>query len=99
MATQTLMYREDSGYRTWFTTLELDQSRTSVRILTHFYVCGEIVTWSEKCRKAPPHPSRYAADRWATRGEDNVAVQYYVPLDDLGWLPISNPAHIFSYDE
>lgn len=84
-----VIYDEGGANVTWYTELEHDGKE--VTILRHYRVHNDDEGHPEG---AIHHPKYYGSDIWK-EGENRIAIAYYIP--DIGWLPISNPAYIFSY--
>ena len=95
---QRLIYLEDGIHWAWFTEMKLDGDRASVEILSHYRLhWDEYGHWPRHCKEAEKHPMYYGTQRWR-KDDQGVSTHYYVPLDEMGWLPISNPRSVFDYD-
>ena len=94
MTTTALIYLEDGINWAWFTELALSDERDSVEIRAHYrHHWDAYDSWPSRCKNAPKHNQYYGTQRWRA-DESGVRTHYYVPLDDLGWLPISNPCRM-----
>ena len=76
----------------WFTELEVSEDGKSVKIIRYWRMHNENMDkWPESIN----HPEHWHQSIWK-EDKDRNALEYNVP--GTGWLPISNPDHIFKYD-
>lgn len=100
--TTPLIYNEDGINWAWFTELTLSETRSSVHIDAHYRLrWDKYAEWADKCKSAPKHVNVVQCDArtiWRYEPGGNVATRYFVPFEEIGWLPIDNPRCIFDYD-